>query len=116
MQQPYTNTKPHAVHIGGKRIEPGETRLVDMAATSGKAAEIADPAEADDPLAYVRDLADDNVSAIKNAVPHLSDEELVELQRLEAERDKPRVSVSELITAEQLKRAADDQAKKTDTE
>ncbi len=106
MQQPYTNTKPHAVHIGGKRIEPGETRLVDMAPISGKAADIEAPDEADDPLVYVRDLADDNVSAIKNAVPHLSDEELAELQRLEAERDKPRVSVSELLTAEQLKRAA----------
>ncbi len=112
MQQPYTNTKPHAVHIGGKRIEPGETRLVDMAETSGKAADIPASDEFDEEaqrFAYVRDLAEDKVEAITNALPHLSAEELQELQRLEDDRDKPRVTVTKMITEQLLKLAQGDE-------
>jgi len=105
----YTNTTDGIQHIGPVRVDPGMTREVDdVYLRQGRPPRShPSPPEDDDPLDYVRELADDNVSAIRNAVPNLRDDELEELQRLEAERARPRVSVSEMVTAEQLNRAAD---------
>lgn len=107
MQVPYTNHRKHAVHIGGKRIEPGETREVDASLAPRPAA--AQPA-APDPDAGLRTILDHKATEIPELLASLSDDELGRLEALEGDASRPRKTVLEAIEETRLERAKARQA------
>lgn len=107
MQVPYTNHKAHAVHIGGKRIDPGETREVDASLAPRPAA--AQPA-APDPDAGLRTILEHKATEIPDMLASLSDDELGRLEALEGDASKPRKTVLQAIEETRLERAKARQA------
>lgn len=98
---PYTNNGKHPVHIGTKRIDPGQTRMVDATLVPGYKKSSDTPAAPADPLLELLDLS---VNEIK---PQLTALKLDDLGLLEAaERvGKTRKSLLAAIEEERLARA-----------
>lgn len=105
---PYTNTKPYNQHIGGRVIRPGETRMVD--ASLLPAAQPDETAPAAPAPSAMDELAKKSVSAIVDALPSLSAEELDALLAADAADGKARKGVTEAVAEEKLRRAAESQA------
>lgn len=101
-QVPYTNDGERPVHRGGKRILPGETRLVDAAAVARPRPSDEDPAvpESGDIL----DLLDGTVDEVVAALPELTGDQLADLLHAE-QAGKTRKTLVEALSEEQLRRA-----------
>jgi len=100
----YHNDKDHAVHIGGKTIMPGNTRMVDASMLPNAHERAEDEAHVSEPT-----LLDGTVAEIAAALPGLSNEELAQLEEDE-ESGNTRKGVMKVIAEENLARA--DQKKK----
>lgn len=103
MQVPYTNDKPHTVHIGGKMIRPGQTRDVD--ASLVQSAPPAEPTAPPDPYAHIREILGHKVGEISAMLKSLSDEDLAHVERLEGDAKNPRKGVLQAVNELQLERA-----------
>lgn len=120
----YFNDSPRFVHIGGVMIPPNETREVEAVfVETGEAAEpLPKPEPGDDSggdgssagsgsgdgtsdAAAIAELQKKTATVIKEALPTLTDEQLVALNAAEEGANAPRKGVLEAIAAEQLKRA-----------
>lgn len=101
---PYTNPHKHMMHIGGRVIRPGETRMVDASQVpNAPPAEAAPAPPAPNALA---DLAKKSVKDITAALPDLDDADLDALLVLDAADGNSRKGVTEAVAEEKLARAA----------
>lgn len=109
---PYTNTGINNAHIGGKVIEPGETREVDETLIPGYGQPVAEAENAEDiPNPFVDILA----GSVKEVTAALVDlelglEQLDELEALETSAEKPRKGVLEAIDNRRLELAQGEDA------
>ncbi len=103
---PVTNTTNANLHIGGKVIIPGETRMVDerIVPDSLKTKE-QNAGDAEEPRDPIHGLLEGTVVEITAALAGLSTEELAQLHDAEV-AGKNRKGVLEAIAADQLRRAA----------
>lgn len=104
-QSPYTNDTAAPVHLDGKRILPGQTRLVDETLLPQTPVAPTEPAE--DPGGEggnVLDLLDGTEETIRAAIPELSLDQLQELRTAE-ENGKTRKGVTAALDEAILDRA-----------
>lgn len=101
MQVPYTNTKDRPVSIGGKRINPGETRSVEQTFIPGYTSQAAPGPAPRDP---VLEILDDSVKAIVPKLADLSEEDFARVRQAEAD-GKSRSSLEKAFEEEALRRA-----------
>ena len=101
MQVPYTNTKDRAVSIGGKRIAPGQTRLVEQTMIPGYKPPGPAPKAPSDP---VLELLDNSIKSIVPKLPDLSEDEFERIRQAEAD-GKSRSGLIEAFEEEALRRA-----------
>lgn len=105
----YHNPKKHVVYVGGKAIQPNQTREIDEVDHP----DYKRPDQAETPVEdALAALSAGKAADIAKAVPALSDADLIALQALEDERaeSKQRKGVYEAIATEQLNRAGDEAA------
>ena len=100
---PWTNPKSHPVHVGGKRVDPGETRDVDVALVQTPAPTAGDPEP--DPDAAYRRILGHRVGEVTEMLGTLQTADLDRLETLESDAANPRKGVLEAIEAERLERA-----------
>ena len=100
----FTNTKKHAVHVGGKTIMPGHTREVDETLVPGYKPPAVE-AEVVDEKAELLVLLDESVPVIVANLVDLSDDDL-ETLRVAEENGKTRKGVIAAIADERLTRAS----------
>lgn len=100
MRRPYLNTTDKAVFVGGKLVPPGESREIDV--PDAPAAEPQAAAAGDGEL--LAKLLEGTIAAIAPQLAGLTDEQLVELERLEGQ-GKKRAGVGNAIAAVQMDRA-----------
>ncbi|MBA1147432.1 hypothetical protein H0Z60_10225 [Ectothiorhodospiraceae bacterium WFHF3C12] len=102
MKVPYSNDKPHPVHVGGKLIMPGDTREVDESLIPRTApAEPVEPVDPGDPLLA---LLDGSVKEVTDALPGLDDDQVRQLRAAE-ESGKTRSTLIAAIDETLLERA-----------
>lgn len=96
------NNTPNNMFVGGRIIQPGEGRIVDVPAPAAVAALVEEP----DPDAALHELLAGNVHGVAAALDGLSEDSLVRLRELEAANIKPRKGVLEAIDAAAIALAA----------
>lgn len=101
MQVPYTNTKDQPVSIGGKRINPGETRSVEQTFIPGYQPAAAPGPAPRDP---VLEILDDSINNIVPKLPELSEEDFARVRQAEAD-GKSRSGLEKAFEEEALRRA-----------
>lgn len=101
----FTNHSPHALHLGGKLIRPGETREVAAVLLPPEVVAV-DMPEVSVPPNVLEALRAERVKTIIETLPDLTDAELVTLRDLEIASAQPRSTLLEGIAAEQLRRVA----------
>lgn len=103
---PITNDDPKRnLHIAGLVIRPGETRHVPAHYTAQVAPESGGSAAVPNTTNPLQQLAGENAATVIATLTTLSDAQLIDLAKAENDKAKPRVTVVEAITAEQLARA-----------
>ena len=107
MQVPYTNDGERAVHVDGKRILPGETRLVSEQAVRKPSS---GPVATEETGGDVIDLLGGTVAEITDALPHLSTDQLHQLLQAEETAGRPRTTLLSALQEEILQRTGDDGA------
>ena len=105
-EHPFHNKKDHAVHIGGKVIHPGETRMVDASLlhSAHEGEDKATEAKQQDPLL---DILDGDVGQVSDALAGLSSDELDALESAE-EKGNTRKGVLKAIAEARLTLASDE--------
>lgn len=101
MQQYFENKGTSPMYVAGTMILPGEGAMVDVPAAPAATATPAEPTLA----ATVADLLTGSVKVITQALPTLSDDALDMAAVLEEAAAKPRSTLLEALSQEQLRRA-----------
>lgn len=103
---PVTNSGTDNLHVGGKMIRPGCTRMIDENQVPAHLRPDDQPAaEEQAPADPVLELLNGTVPEVVDALPSLSIEDLDRLEAAEL-ADKNRKGVLEHIAADRLRRAA----------
>lgn len=103
---PYTNDTDQPVYVGNLLVKPGQSRMVDPELAPNHAAKIAagQATPAGEPENPVLKLLDSSVKDVKAALPGLTDAQLDELEKGEAD-GKTRKGVLEAIGEQRVLRA-----------
>ncbi len=104
-ETPITNTGRNNRYVGGVCIPPGETRHIDENRLPVRLRTPPPPA-IEPPLPDAMNwLLSDPVRDIVSTLPDLTDDDLQQLARLEAESARPRSSLLKALSEEELRRA-----------
>jgi len=102
MMQPYTNHSSRTVTIGSRRLEPGQTRLVEETMIPGFV--VPEPAP-EQPIDDLAELLDGSVKQVSEALPGLDQDQLERVRKLESS-GKQRKGVLNAIEEQRIERAA----------
>lgn len=106
MKQYIENTGTEARFMAGKLLQPGEGREIDVPdPVKGDGTGAGDP-EQPEPSVLLAKLLEGSIKAVTPQLKGLTDEQLAELDRLEAAGQK-RAGIAQAIAAELMGRAAD---------